>query len=106
MTQPPAKQHIEVYDRNQREVVLDLGNERLVFEPPLAVEFAKSMLDAAATCGYVIEVQVPKATIREAQRVRLITRIEHVLRSLEDSGKDHLFIAAAVTDTVLAEVCA
>ena len=97
------QQKIEIYDRDKREVVLELVNgDHLIFPPQMAVQVAQAMIDAATNCGHVVSVQVPKRAISKAVRDRLVIRITHVLQSLR--GRKDIQVAATLTDIVLSEV--
>ena len=95
---------IEVYDRDKREVVLDMGNgDHLVFDPQLAVQVAQSLIQAATGCGYEVQVQIPKAKVTQVLRNRLVLRITHVLQTMRN--RKDINVAATVTDIILSEVC-
>ena len=95
---------IEVYDRDKREVVLDLGEgNHLVFDPQLAVQVAQSLIQAATGCGYEVSVAIPKAKVTQALRNRLVVRLNVVLQSMR--GRKDIHVAATLTDIVLSEVC-
>lgn len=68
--------------------------------PEQAVEIANSMMHAAEECG--VEIKVQTMGISDVKRLRLIKRVEHVMRSL--SGKKGLFVASQIVDTILTEV--
>lgn len=95
---------IEVYDRDKREVVIDMGNgDHLVFEPQLAVQVAQSLIQAATGCGYEVSIAIPKAKVTQVLRDRLVIRITRVLQSMRN--KKDINVAAIVTDIILSEVC-
>lgn len=97
------QQKIEIYDRDKRDVVLELVNgDHLVFPPQMAVQVAQAMIDAASNCGFVVSVQVPRRQVSKAVRDRLVLRVTHVLQSLR--GRKDIHVAATLTDIVLSEV--
>ena len=82
-------------------VTNDLTEDRSYFlEPVTAVEVGNALLHGAEDCG--LELKVQTTGISDQKRIRLITRCEHVIRSL--AGKKVPFVAAQVVDTILAEV--
>lgn len=77
------------------------AEERCYFlDPYQSVEFANTMLHLAEECG--VEIQMQTTGISDVKRLRVIQRVEHVIRSL--SGKKATYVASQVVDTVLSEV--
>ena len=82
-------------------VTNDLSEERCyLLDPYQSVEVANTILHLAADCG--VEIQMQTTGISDVKRMRLIKRVEHVIRSL--SNKKLPYTAAQVVDTVLSEV--
>ena len=82
------------------EVGDDVEDRNYFVEPVNAVEMANALLHGAEDCG--MEIKMQTMGISDEKRVRLITRCEHVIRSL--AGKKVPYVASQVVDTILAEV--
>lgn len=78
----------------------DVEDRNYFVEPVNAVEMANALLHGAEDCG--LEIKTQTTGISDVKRMQLITRCEHVIRSL--AGKKVPFVAAHVVDTILAEV--
>jgi hypothetical protein len=94
-----------------------VGDEggQVVLRFPQAVEWctldpetARQVGEAIARAAYHAHtgqtVDPKQFVLSEQVRTRLITRVSHVIRSLQDKGRLPGFIAAEVVDTVLQEV--
>jgi hypothetical protein len=84
----------------QTKVAGDTEDRSYFLAPVQAVEIANSILHSAEECG--VEIKMQTLGISDEKRLRLIKRIEMVMRSL--SGKKLPYMAAQVVDTILTEV--
>ena len=75
----------------------------IVMEPENARQIGEGMARAAYTAKYGLKPQ-GKSVISDQKRMLLITRVTHVIRSLQDKGKLPGMIASQVVDTILSEV--
>jgi hypothetical protein len=78
----------------------DVEDRNYFLAPVQAVEIANAILHASEECG--VEVKMQTMGISDVKRLRIIKRVEHVIRSL--SSKKTMYTASQVVDTVLAEV--
>lgn len=62
------------------------------------------MARAAYSARYGIKADESKSIISDQKRMMLVTRVTHVIRSLQDKGKLPGVIASHVVDTILSEV--
>ena len=92
---------VKVIDREGK-VIIQTDGGNYLFDPGSAVAFANSILAAATNCGAEIEVMAKPKPISDEQRMRLITRCSHVLRSLQ--GKKEELIAYQIVDTILSDI--
>lgn len=78
----------------------DTEDRAYTLDPVMAVDFANSMLHAAEDCG--VEVKMQTLGISDEKRMRLVRRIEIMMRSL--SGRKPQYVAFQVVDKILSEV--
>jgi uncharacterized protein YueI len=102
MTQTQT-QRVEIYD-SDRKVIIDFEVNKLILDPPMAVDMAQSMIRAAVECGYDVQIITPRPQVTSFQRAGLITRTEHIMRSLTKQKKTGLVIASQVVDSILSEL--
>ena len=76
-------------------------NRSYFLDPVQSVEIANAILRSAEECGVQIKIQAPPH-ITDMQRIALIARTEHIMRSL--SGKQARTIALQIVDSILAEI--
>ena len=76
-------------------------SRKYVLDPELAVSVANSILHAAEVCGVEVHVQTTNG-ITDMQRLALIARTQHIMRSMASRGPQK--VAMHVVDSVLAEV--
>lgn len=76
-------------------IALDPENCRLI---------AEAMSRAAEECATGRPAGVPGSPISDMTRLKLITRVTHIVRSMKDQHKAPQFIAAAIVDVILSEV--
>lgn len=74
------------------------------FDPETTRQICEAMAREAYQIRYGKAPADGKSVISEEIRARLMTRVTHVIRSLQDKGKLPGFIAAQVVDTILSEV--
>jgi len=92
--------HTQIVIRAQTETG-NQAEERCYFlDPYQSVEFANTMLHLAEDCG--VEIQMQTTGISDVKRLRIIQRVEHVMRSL--SNRKPKYAACQIVDVVLAEV--
>lgn len=97
-----TNKRIEIRDFDGK-VVLDICGQETVFEPHTAVQIAQSLIDCATYCGVHVEVQVERRPFTSQQRVMLVKRVEHIMRSMKLNKAPPERVAIEVVDTVLAE---
>lgn len=78
--------------------------DRHEWAPHDAAQFGKMLIDHAVAAGAEVVIEVPKRPISKEQRDRMIQRIIHVDRSLQEKGRTPAFRARALVDTLLAMV--
>ena len=76
-------------------IAMDSENCRLI---------AEAMARAAYECRYGVPAAQGGSNLSEGIRVKLITRVTHVMRSMKEQHKAPQFIAAAIVDVILSEV--
>lgn len=78
------------------------GEERhCLLTPERAVEVANSLLHAAEQCGVEVQVQTTHH-ITDMQRLQLIARVGHIMRSMSGRRPDR--VALNIVDSILAEI--
>lgn len=105
MTEINGADTVAIGERNGQ-VVLQFPNavQWAAFDPEIARQIGEAMAREAYQIRYGKAPADGKSTISEEVRMRLMTRVTHVIRSLQDKGKLPGFIAAQVVDTILSEV--
>lgn len=96
---------VEVRTRDGKVVFSIQGvDKELVFDGPLAVQIAHTLIGAAVDCGYQVDVVANGKPIMltSAQHNQLIYRAAHIMRSM--SREPSLKTAQEIVDTVLAAV--
>ena len=76
----------------------------VAYDPSNAVAVGKQFIDSAVACGAHVEIKVPKRKITEHQRLALITRVGHMLRSMMEQNKPLPNQARQVVDTILSAI--
>ena len=95
---------------NEGNVILDIHDSDkevrtyVPIQPSQAVAIAKSMIDAAVDCGADVRIEIPRAVVTEAQRVRLINRVSIMATSLVRDKATPGKMALEIVDTVLKEI--
>lgn len=74
------------------------------YELPNAVAVGKQFIDEAVNRGANVTLQVPKRKITEEQRVQMILRAGHIMRSELEKNRHPEAISRAIVDHILAMV--
>lgn len=75
--------------------------EWIGYEPSNAVSVAKHMIDMAVEAGAKVTIQLPKYQVTPQQRLGMIKRAEHIIRSMSADGRKLDYIAQQVVDSIL-----
>lgn len=100
LTVGPTEDRAAVAINAQTSSAGDTEDRNYFLDPVQAVDFANAMLHAAEDCG--VEVQMQTMGISDEKRMRLVKRIELIMRSL--SGRKPQYVAFQVVDKILSEV--
>jgi hypothetical protein len=95
---------IEIFDR-AGQVILAIPEKdwNLIFESGQAVDIANTILHAAQNCGADIKFEVEKPIVSEMQRLQMVARANHIMRSMQQV-KDKNKVAVAIVDSILGTV--
>lgn len=94
-------------------IYLDIENGCVIFgsphgvyhlQPHVAVNVANAMLQLVGNLGYEVEVQTAPRMITDQERLQLISRVGHVMRSMAANKVQPVKICAEIVDLVLAKV--
>lgn len=94
-------------------VYLDIEDGYVIFgtpqgvyklEPSVAVNVSNAMLGLVGALGYEVQVQTEPRTITDQQRMLLINRVGHIMRSMATLKQRPHYIAIQIVDTILAQV--
>ena len=94
---------MKVQIRDDNKVVLDDLPERreFVFDPPEAVRFAQSVIEAACRCGYVVRVEAQVREPTDLQIAAAINRVGHMRRAAEDKPWNDVKVNSDIVMRVL-----
>lgn len=94
----PSKVYLDIEDGY---VVFGTPQGVYKLDPSVAVNVANAMLGLVGTLGYEVQVQVEPRFITDTQRLALIQRAVHIMRSM--GKKQPQLVASHIVDSVLAE---
>lgn len=96
---------MEIGDRDGMVVIhLAKPTDEITITPEVARQIAETLARSAYSAAYNLQAPENKSKIAERIRGKLLNRITHVIRSLQEQGKPPLYIANHVVDTVMSEM--
>ena len=90
---------IEVYEGK---IIIDTPQGRYALDPHVAFQVANCIFEAVGHCGYELNVQVEKRQVTSMQRLALIARTAHILRTMD--GKRRGEAPTHIVDSILADI--
>lgn len=97
--------NMQIMDRGGTVVIaFDRPVESIDLDPETARQAAETIARAAYTCRYGIEPQKNTSVIAQEKRMLLVTRVSHIIRSMQEKNKLPGVIASHVVDQILQEI--
>jgi hypothetical protein len=85
-------------------ICFDRPLESIDLDPETARQVAETIARVAYSCRYGIEPQKNTSVIAQEKRMLLVTRISHIIRSMQEKNKLPGVIASHVVDKILQEI--